>query len=1230
MQLFGLIRTRIAAERSFAGISLVLAALIIWSESRARAQAPLSNLLYAASTTTTNSVGTSLSYILVGSGSSTVLAGRSFQVFGKNGYPTNAGVFTLRGTMGPSSDPNTVSGLLQQSLVLGEDLNELNNALNLLFGSVGAFTNLTLSQEVGFAVQSAQTNPEVFQSLQLVARTHPGLALCLGAAFSETLTATTTYEIRESTAAGGAMDVVGRLTLTPGLPVQLPAPGAPFQPLRDDPKDHLIIRLRWSTSPQLRQLSLLSQGFNVWRIGRVQAETLGFNQNPPTPSQLSSNLFTRVNHGPVVATADFDANNVSDPNDVATTFFADNNGRAYGQPLFTTNNPPTPGYTTNPFNDGDQFYYFVTARDILGRDGLVSPPGLGTACRHLPPAVPRPPRVLNPTPKAQSPYLATTNYLQVTWQQNTNLADLVSEYWVYRWPNPAMALTNDFAPDSNRVAIVAQVAGALQNSCLDNGSDAPFTPGASNFWYTIRAVSQNACGTKLLSPHSPPAWGVIRKRTAPAGATGALLGSCGTPAAIFQTTKDNSITPDPANGHYRFTCLRRDRAIDWVQFGVSNYTTFGTNVPLDIIHFSPDNDAISYDYQLPYAPGTSPVNPQLTVSCVVGTRFGQVSSAASWTDSALPSIDQQVEASFFAGTLLTTALRSSDPLLASFGAAVCLPAQGATAFPDGTVGVQFDPSLGQSLLIQAYTKPNVIGGSPWSDVAVATPDSNGVCWVSYPQCLTGPLPIFQGCLLTWPGGGDCDEHIAGAAEGGPIAPIVCRFTLTRGTTEFRLYRRVDEGPLTLVSEGRAVFDSTVPFRSVVRTDHAMPTTPARHCYFVQLLDETGNASPMSYLGCKWVKPPALPRPILAEPHSTGSNSPQVSLNWFCPTSGVYRFQVMIARADLPGNTNVSGLASPKLSRLGGLSGGTKYSGLTGARTTLVRFDEVQLTPPIGSTFGPGPGFNLVADVLPDVPYRISVAALDAQGHASDASLARNFIWRPPLPIVSVPWPARPLPPVENFEDELSYATLQANAAYPFPRITATLMYSQRGLTGLDPQYPVGIRIGDVTLGGGKINTIVPNVGTSNFFYWTLSSSTASGPEADPNNFLFRRASPDQPGLSGSVLPIVVYRRQVTNDLFSVVSGRLTQVTPLIESLAYSVTTILNNPPLIQVNDLLIAGGTENHVHPAANAGHYFLYLRDQQPVLRGATYEYFAVRLNSRKEIAQIIPAGMVTIPLTP
>ena len=43
----------------------------------------------------------------------------------------------------------------------------------------------------------------------------------------------------------------------------------------------------------------------------------------------------------------------------------------------------------------------------------------------------------------------------------------------------------------------------------------------------------------------------------------------------------------------------------------------------------------------------------------------------------------------------------------------------------------------------------------------------------------------------------------------------------------------------------------------------------------------------------------------------------------------------------------------------------------------------------------------------------------------------------------------------------------------------------------------------------------------------------------------------------------------------------------------------------------------------------FLYIRDQQPVMLGASYEYFVARFNDQREISDIIPAGTVTLPLT-
>ena len=50
----------------------------------------------------------------------------------------------------------------------------------------------------------------------------------------------------------------------------------------------------------------------------------------------------------------------------------------------------------------------------------------------------------------------------------------------------------------------------------------------------------------------------------------------------------------------------------------------------------------------------------------------------------------------------------------------------------------------------------------------------------------------------------------------------------------------------------------------------MPPSAARLCYFVQLLDENGNGSPLALIGCKDVMPPKPPTPVLSEPAPAGN------------------------------------------------------------------------------------------------------------------------------------------------------------------------------------------------------------------------------------------------------------------------------------------------------------------------------------------------------------------------
>lgn len=1185
---------------SLTGWLLLLAGSLILPVT-SRAQTPLSNLVFTVGTTIQGS-GTNWSYLLIGSEQPALLAGKRFDIFGKTGTATNAGPYTLRSTLVEHTDAATINTLLTQSLVLRENLTTLSNALNVVLHTYYGATNFSLPQKIATAFQMAAVDPDMLETLSLLSHNHPGLSLCAGLAFSEPINSVTTYEVREvNPADGSAGEVIGRITINPGNPIVLPAPGFPWQITTNLPADNLRIRLRWGTPPELRRLALLNYGFNIWRIPAAQAVQLGFDVTTPTLNQLYANAVS-VNDAPAMATKEFSTNHgaggADDPADTTTYFFADDNGHKYGQPAF---------------NDGDQFYYYITARDLLGRDGLVSPGGLATACRQNPPAAPTHLSVQNllkAMPIAGG--VGKDQRLEVSWSQNTNAADLVSEYWIYRWDNPSEVLTNDASPLDNRIGVVPQIAGTNLNHYIDNGSNAPAAPGSTNFWYTIRAVSQAACGP-LLSPHSAPIWGVLRERTAPDAAGGEILGSCGIPVVMF-TNFNTLINLANTNGltwDYRLTCQRRNRGIAWVQFTVNGNTVQSTLGP---VYFPPGGDSVSVDFTEPVA-----TNAEVDITCVVGTYYGTTSRVAYCSFYNPVATNTQSEAVFFAGELLLTALNSSDPLLKvlDFYQPYCVTPNNVTRYPDGTVSMSFASS-------GIYTAPmaiQVYSNAVWKDVGTAWPDTNGVYWLSYPACLLGPLPTFRGCEIYLDNPADCDQHIARAADDGPVAPIEIRFRPTFRTHEYRLYRRADGGPLSMIAQGPAVYDPANPSRAMVITDDAMPPSTTELCYFVQTLDENGNGSPLSFLGCKTVKPPVLPTPVLAEPAAAGdTNNPQVLLNWFCPTNGVHRFEIQIERADQPASGKPTGFTGFQLFKIPLYNPTKFYAGLVVHSLSLSHFDEGYLTPPIGINFGSGPQYTTTANVLANVPYNISVAAVGEQDEAHVPSQVWKFTWKPTNAPPTVPWPARPLPPVTHFDET-------TNTTY---RVAAVIMRGPyvNANAPLDTRYPVGIRIGSCGLLNGQVSL---NVGNTNFFAYALNDFPGVQDFwADPVQLTFKRFSSNPDHNGQPLLPIVVYRLQVPNSLYPKVSGSLIQVTPLIERIPYVPQIFGRHVPLVTVPDLLIAAGYEPPgifgISFSYNANS-FLYVRDLQPVIVGASYQYYVMRMNDKHEVAEIIDAGIVTIP---
>jgi hypothetical protein len=1161
------------------------------------AQTSLSNLVFAVGTTWRDNANNQWSYVVLDSSEGLVLEGRRFGVFGKTGNASSPNSFTQRGTMFRLTDPTAINTILNQSVALGDDLNSLSDALNLMFRNVPGITNQPLAQKVASAFQVAATDLASEQLLSLMGKGHPGLERCLGLAFAEQVNGVTTYEVRELDPNTGAPgDVVAQVTVVPGSPVVLPAPGRPFQVMTNDPSDHLRVRLRWGSPPELRRLSPLQFGYNVWRTTRAYAEAHNYNVTPPSTSQLVSDAqFIRANMAAVMPPSDLDLGSgfggAEYPGDMLTYFFSDT-GRMTG----------------GAFTDGEEFYYFITARDILGRDGIVSQGNLARACRRLTPAPPTNVSVDNTV------LAGSTNAprLLVSWNQNLNPSNAVTHYWIYRWINPTMALTNDAMPTNGVIGIVPQLAGTNRNYFLDTSTGALTNANLTNVWYTIRAVSVAACDP-LLSPHSPPAWGVLRQRDAPLATTGEVVGSCGTPVVMFQNFVTNSINADTQTWSFRLTCVRRDPGITWVQFNVTNVVAgLSTQlVTIGPIYFPPDDNSAQLDYPLA---ASDFLTHTLQIGCIVGTAYDQVSAPAGCTLIAPVAPGEQHEAVFYAGQLLATALSASDPLLtvANGGQTFCYGPYSVVPDASGMVAMKFDVQSGTVLLIQALIS-NV-----WSVVSVVTPDANNVYWVPYPACLIGPLPNFQGCKVTLPLDSGCDQHVARAADDGAVAPLRVRFRLTPRTREYRVYRRAGDGPLTLFAQGAALYDPANTNKLIEAKDDAMPVMPTRLCYYVQLLDNQGHGSPLALLGCKAVG--ALPRPVLAEPQPLGAiNNPQVMLNWFCPTSGVARFQIKINRVDPPSTKAPSGFASLLTSVYTPYNVSAGYLGLAKQKSLLSYFLEAQMTKPVGAGFGPGPQFSLTATVLPNVAYDISVAAVDDQGMTGSPSEIWRFAWTPPVVLATVPWPKRPLPPVSDF-DKIGPGVTPPPV---FPRIVARVFYDSDGVAP-NPRYPVGVRIGELGIPSaqGVIGSPTRNALTDYTGLYIQYSAASTGRifliQPDPNGGVFRSIGTAHPGQS--ILPIVVYREQLTNSLFPHVSGDVIQVSPLIERIPW----FMDANRMVTIPDWLFAGLNEYD----GQLYHYYFYLRDLQPVQLGAAYRYFVVRFDDKREIQEIIPAGDVELPL--
>jgi hypothetical protein len=1078
----------------------------------------LDEAVFTLGTTARDGSGRDWAYVVVQPTQPSLLAERKLAVYLKAGDPDSGAAYERKAVLSLQTDPLAIKALLGRAANLGDNLADLSGRIDNLFAAVIPSPSLPLEEKISAAIRGSLSKPEHFLNLIQLGRLHPAIEMALGLAHAEMIPAgKSTFEVRDfDLAANADRGVLGRVTVQAGAPVVLPRTGTPFQVADASAKGHLNAKLRWSTSPEFRRLSLLSYGFNVYRIRKAFAElpANNFDDAPPTPAQLGTLLVTQpalvqvVNNLPILPGANLDETPAINANSVYNSsntiaFVTDDNGLARGG---------------SPFVNGDQFYYFAAGRDLLGRIGLVSTGALVTLCDRIPPDSPR-------LPIVENDYHFVSNVeqqrLKVTWQPVVpGPEESIIGYYVYRWRAPSEVNRNASNPSLNRASgFIPHVNGQTSYTFVDSGAGAPTLPADVDrtFWYTVRAVDGSAC-VGNLSANSPAAFGVLRDRTAPAGPVGGgPITQCCTPLVDNDKVVDTRLpdtqgaTADPFV--FNLTCERRDTGVAWADFWFSLS-------PNDNI--SEVATPLNYKGRVTFLPGQA----RATVRIEVAARLLQNNQ----------------------GQTVVCRVGNSHEDTSGYAA-----------------------SFGSGATITRFA-------------------SREFNFISLTRCREGrprPPGTTVPRIIAQPG---CDHHTPrppGPVDGepGPLVGPVVEVPLTPTTKEYRLYRRVDFGPLQLIKQGQANYDSVTNV-AVLIPDNDLPASSAVICYYAQLFDQNGNGSPLTQLGdCIPVEIDTA-KPLLAalEPKGTEA-APEMRIRWFCPPAGIQRFQVCVAAFGVePPVTLSQELGTNTAPQL-------NIQPVVPGVTNLLLKDLFQdwgyyLTPMVGPNFGSGAAFEVTVPIQTGRKYWVKIRTVDASGAVMKTSNIESFLWTAvTVAGPQVPWPARPLPSLETFSTNLAGVRIKTNEFNGLGVVIGGGFYfGQRPVTVLD---------GTVGTVGGQRREVV-----------------FTG-QVDPKLYVFTNS------LGASLLPIALYRYQVPNPVFPKVSGDMVQVSPLMERIA-SVTTNSPAGTVTKVYDPFI------YITPPVtitdNFGVYFMVLKDTQPAVVGATYKYVLVRFDASGEITEVIP----------
>jgi len=535
---------------------------------------------------------------------SELLQDRAMDVYLKEGDALSTNLFSLKGVVRQVTDPRSIALFLKRGEALGENLANLEMAIDSLYSGAEPAASLTLAEKLSAVISGSQDDPELYLNLVFVGRPHPAVAMSIGHSFSCKIPSIgySTFEVRDHSTS----EVIGRVTLEAGVPVVLPAPGPIVRVPEYSPMGNLNIRLRWEIPDDLKRLSLLQFGYNLYRMTESFGVSNGYNLTPPCADVMfglvSNNTeVVKVNRMPILV----------DPASVTSnSWFAvdDNDGLSGG----------------TPFVDGETYYYFVSALDLLSRDGDLSDGFMTFPCDRMAPSVPHGIRT-----RTIDDYVGGvhTQWVEVSWVHDINDTD-AARYYVYRHTGMADMQRNATYSTNNRISGAIVPTGSESRLYYEDRS-LDTNDWSIAYWYTVRAEDNGQC-TNNISGNSAPAFGLRRDREGPPPATNIVVSiqvqelNCSFNALYGPTLEA------PLN--IELSCIRPnvDSPVKWAEFcwyagdfrGVGSETNA---THLGRFYFSENDLSLSEELFFHHEIDGSPI----TYFCRVGSDSGKVSP---WVD----------------------------------------------------------------------------------------------------------------------------------------------------------------------------------------------------------------------------------------------------------------------------------------------------------------------------------------------------------------------------------------------------------------------------------------------------------------------------------------------------------------------------------------------------------------------------------------------------------------------